>query len=136
MHLFDQDCIGVTDHTHPSALLPVPDEPPARLFVDPPLAEPLSRGRVFIPYRTENLRILPVFGAAALEVSPRLGHVHVTVDDASWHFIDTSGEAIVLVGLPAGPHHVLVELADPTHQVIDRARIAFEVPVSSPTATI
>ena len=29
--------------------------PAARIVVDPPLAEPLSRGVVFINYRTENL---------------------------------------------------------------------------------
>jgi hypothetical protein len=38
-------------------------------------------GRVFIQYRTENLRILPVFDATALQVSPRVGHLHDKVDD-------------------------------------------------------
>lgn len=118
----------MTDLSHPSALVPIAAEAPARLIVDPPLAAPLAGGRVFIPYRTENVRVLPVFGAAALQVSPRLGHVHVTVDDAPWHFIDTSGEAIVIVGLPAGEHRVLIELADPTHRVLDRTLVAFRVP--------
>ncbi len=31
-------------------------EAPAKLIVDPPLPEPLSQSRVFIQYRTENLR--------------------------------------------------------------------------------
>ena len=31
-------------------------------------------------YTTENLRIVPVFGKAALDVSPRIGHVHITVE--------------------------------------------------------
>jgi hypothetical protein len=31
-------------------------QPPAKIVVDPPLAEPLSRGVVFIEYHTENLQ--------------------------------------------------------------------------------
>ncbi|UFZ07176.1 DUF6130 family protein [Bradyrhizobium ontarionense] len=112
----------------PSALLALDDEAPPRLIVDPPLAEPLEAGRVFIQYRTENLRVLPVFGAGALDVSPRVGHVHITVDDATWHFIDASGETVVLVGLAPGPHRVLFELADPTHRVIDSQTVRFTVP--------
>ena len=112
----------------PSPLVAVADEAVARLIVDPPLAEPLAEGRVFIQYRTENLRVLPVFGAGALAVSPRVGHVHITVDDAPWHFIDASGETIVVVGLAPGPHRILFELADPTHQVIDSRTVRFTIP--------
>jgi len=111
-----------------SPLLAIVDEPPPRLIVDPPLAGPLAEGRVFLQYRTEHLRIVPVFGAGALDVSPRIGHVHVTVDDAPWHFIDASGETIVVVGLPPGEHQVLVELADPTHRVIASQLVRFRVP--------
>src|SRR6185436_1640133 len=32
-------------------------------------------------YPTENVHILPVFGPAALAISPRIGHLHITVDD-------------------------------------------------------
>jgi len=112
----------------PSALVAIENEPPPRLIVDPPLAEPLSRGLVFIQYRTENLRVVPVFGKGALEVSPRIGHLHITVDDAPWHFVEASGETVVVVGLRPGPHTVLFELADPTHRVITRERVAFTVP--------
>jgi hypothetical protein len=116
----------------PSPLVAIPDEPPPRLVVDPPLAEPLSRGRVFIQYRTEHLRVAPVFGAGALDVSPRVGHVHVTVDDLPWHFVDASGETVVLVGLPPGVHRVLFELADPTHRVLTSQTVTFTVPASTP----
>jgi len=112
----------------PSPLLAIEDEPPAILIVDPPLAGPLALGKVFIQYRTENLRIVPVFGAGALAVSPRLGHIHVTVDDAPWHFIDASGEAVVVVGLAAGEHRVLIELADPSHRVLTSRTVAFTIP--------
>jgi hypothetical protein len=96
--------------------------------VDPPLAEPLSRGYVFIQYRAENLRIVPVFGPNALNVSPRIGHIHVIVDDAPWHWADASGEPLILVGLPAGPHKVQVILASANHQPLDRATVEFVVP--------
>ncbi|MEG3175358.1 DUF6130 family protein [Sphingomonas sp. RB3P16] len=112
----------------PSALIAIDDEPAPRLIIDPPLAAPLAEGRVFIQYRAEHLRVVPVFGVGALDVSPRIGHVHVTVDEAPWHFIDASGETIVVVGLAPGEHQVLVELADPTHRVIDRQLVRFRVP--------
>jgi hypothetical protein len=92
------------------------------------LPEALAEGRVFIQYRTENLRVLPVFGKGALDVSPRIGHVHITVDEAQWHFVDASGETVILVGLSPGPHKVLFELADPTHKVIAAQTVAFTVP--------
>lgn len=111
-----------------SPLVAIDDEAPPRLIVDPPLAEPLAKGRVFIQYRTENLRVLPVFGKGALDVSPRIGHVHITVDDASWHFVDASGETVILVGLAPGPHTVLFELADPTHRVITSQTVRFTIP--------
>src|SRR5262245_28773572 len=71
-------------------------QPAAKIVVDPPLAEPLSRGVVFIQYRTENLQIVPVFGAKALDVSPRIGHLHVAVDGALWIWAVTSGGTLVL----------------------------------------
>jgi hypothetical protein len=115
-----------------SPLVALENEAPPKLIVDPPLAEPLAAGRVFIQYRTENLRVVPVFGKGALSVSPRIGHIHITVDDAPWHFVDASGETIILVGLNPGPHKVLVELADPTHRVITSETVRFTVP-SPPT---
>src|SRR6266849_11077359 len=102
-------------------LVAVPNEPSPKLIVDPPIPEQLALGRVFIQYRTENLRILPAFNRTALAVSPRVGHLHVKVDDQSWPFVDTSDETLVLVGLPPGPHKVLLELADPTHRPIPNA---------------
>jgi len=83
---------------------------------------------VFIQYRTENLRVVPGFGKGALDVSPRIGHLHITVDDAPWHCVDASGETVIVVGLPQGPHKVLFELADPTHHVLERQTVSFEIP--------
>ena len=111
-------------------LVAIPNEPPARLVVDPPVSEQLALGRVFIQYRTENLRILPVFGNAALSVSPRVGHLHYYVDGQSWPIVDSSGETVVLVGLKPGPHTVRLELADATHKPISGASqlVEFSVP--------
>jgi hypothetical protein len=109
-------------------LQPVDNEAPARLVVGAPVPEQLARGRAVIPYRTENLIIRPVFGTAALEVSPRIGHIHVTVDDAPWHWADASGEPLIITGLPPGAHKVLIELEDPIHHPLDRAEVHFAVP--------
>jgi Family of unknown function (DUF6130) len=111
-------------------LVAIPNELPAKLVVDPPIPEQLALGRVFIQFRTENLRILPVYGNAALAVSPRLGHLHYYVDGQSWPTVDSSGETVVLVGLPPGPHKVKLELADATHKPIPGATqlVEFTVP--------
>ncbi len=111
------------------AIVALDSEPPARLIVDPPIAEALAMGRVYIQYRAENLRIIQVFGAAALAVSPRIGHIHVTVDDAPWHWADASGEQLIITGLPVGPHSVLIELVDANHRTIDQQTVRFVVPV-------
>jgi hypothetical protein len=113
-------------------LVAIPNEAAAKLIVDPPIPEQLALGRVFIQYRTENLRILPVFGKGALEVSPRVGHLHYYVDDQSWPIVDTSGETVVLVGLAPGPHKVRLELADSTHKPIPGASQLVEFTVPAP----
>jgi hypothetical protein len=109
-------------------VVPLTAEPPARLVVDPPLPESLAQGRVVIQYRTENLRILPVFGPAAVDVSPRIGHLHITVDSAPWRWLDASNEPIIVNKLPPGPHHILIQLVDPTHKVIESKTIHFTIP--------
>ena len=100
----------------------------ARIIVASPLADELTRGLVVIPYRTENLHIVAVFGPAALDVVPRIGHLHITVDDGPWHWVDASGEPLIIQGLPPGPHRVLIELADPTHRVIDAQTVSLVIP--------
>jgi hypothetical protein len=113
----------------PAAIVPLTQpQPPARIIVDPPLPGPLAEGRVFIQYRAENLRIEPVFGPNAVTVSPRIGHIHVFLDDAPWHWADASGEPLILVDLPAGPHEVRIVLANANHQALDQATVAFVVP--------
>ena len=117
-----------------AAVEPLQHEPPAKIIIDPPLPEPLSRGRVVIQYRTENLRIVPVFGPAALAVSPRVGHIHVTVDDAPWVWADASGEPVVLNGLLPGPHTIRLELETANHQRLDQSAVMFTVPTAPSVA--
>jgi hypothetical protein len=112
----------------PAAVISLDSEPPAKIIVDAPLAGALARGLVVIQYRTENLRIVPVFGSGAVDVSPRIGHLHITLDEGPWHWVDASGEPLIVQGLPAGPHRVLVELADPMHRVIDHAVVNLAIP--------
>jgi hypothetical protein len=113
-------------------LVAIQDEPAVKLIVDPPIPEQLALGRVFIQYRADNLRIMPVFGKAALAVSPRIGHLHYWVDDQSWVTLDTSGETIALVGLSPGPHKVRLELADATHKPIPGASQVIEFTMPAP----
>jgi len=110
------------------ALIPIDNEPAPKLIVDPPVPEQLALGRVFIQYRTENFRILPVFNKTALSVSPRVGHLHYYVDGQAFPTVDTSNETLVIVGLPPGPHKVVVELADPTHKPVTTQTVEFIVP--------
>ncbi|QRM27600.1 hypothetical protein JO965_15020 [Microvirga sp. VF16] len=121
---------GAGEVSNPPPFFPIKDEPAPKLIVDLPLPGPLARGAVLIPYRTENFRILPVFGAAASNVSPRVGHLHVTVDDAPWRWADTGSgtNTIVVVGLPPGHHKVKLELASPEHHVFTGQTVTFTVP--------
>lgn len=120
---------SVRDIRGAAGVVPLLSEPPPRLFVDPPLPGPLAGGRVIIQYRAENLRIVQVFGPNALDVSPRIGHIHVTVDDAQWHWADASGEPLIITGLAPGPHRVLIELVDANHRTFEEKIVAFDVPV-------
>src|SRR6185437_12971207 len=116
------------DVTGPAAVVTLISEPPPKLIVDTPLSDQLALGHVVIQYRTENLRVEPVYGEAALKVSPRIGHNHVTIDDAPWHWADASNQPIVIVGMKPGPHKVLLQMADPTHKVLQSDTLYFDVP--------
>ncbi len=112
-----------------STVVPIDSEPMPRLFVEPPLAGPLAQGVVFIPYRVENLRILPVAGPAARNVSPRVGHLHITVDDLPWLWADFGqSNTIVLAGMPRGQHKVLIELVDAEGNVFTAETVTFHSP--------
>nr|WP_242037522.1 DUF6130 family protein [Coleofasciculus sp. FACHB-SPT9] len=101
-----------------SPYVAIENEPAPKLIVDPPLPEGLALGIFWAQYRVENLRIVPVFGTGARHVSPRVGHLHITVDDLPWWWADASdNNTIDIAGLPPGQHKVKIELVDPNHNV-------------------
>jgi hypothetical protein len=109
----------------------IKDEPAPKLIVDAPLPDQLAKGVVWIQWRVENVRILPVFGKGALHVSPRVGHLHIHVDDLPWWWADASdNNTIDLAGMPPGKHKVLIELVDADHKVFpgQAKTVTFTVP--------
>jgi quercetin dioxygenase-like cupin family protein len=120
------------DKCRPAGVIPLASEPAAKIVIDPPLAGPLaSRGVAIIQYCAENLNLVPVFGPGALAVSPRVGHIHVRVDDAPWVWADASGNPIILMGLSPGSHKVLIELEDANHHALDQGTVTFVIPEKS-----
>jgi hypothetical protein len=79
----------------------------------------------------ENLRILPVFGESALKASPRIGHLHINVNDLPWLWADASDNNTVdIAGFPPGEHKVKIELVDANHNVFPGQ--SFTVPFTVP----
>jgi hypothetical protein len=119
-----------------SPYVAIANEPPPKLIVDPtPLAAGLAHDIVWIQYHAENVRIVSVFGAGALNVSPRIGHLHVHIDDLPWGWVEATGDnnTISVAGLPPGQHKMLVELVDANHHVFAgctecRQTVTFTVP--------
>jgi uncharacterized protein DUF6130 len=115
----------------------IKNEPPPKLIVDEPLPDGLPIGVVWIQYRTENCHIVPVFGKEALKASPRVGHLHVHVDDLPWLWADASDNNTVDIGgMPPGEHKVTIELVDPTHQIFpgQSKTVKFTVPKTASPA--
>jgi hypothetical protein len=103
----------------PSPYVAIENEPPPKLIVYPtPLAAGLAIGIVWIQYRVENVHIVPVFNAGALNASPRVGHLHIHIDDVPWGWVEASdNNTISVAGLPPGQHKMLVELVNAVHRV-------------------
>ena len=123
---------SVREHVGPSPYNAVANEPPAKLTVDPPLPDLLPLGVVQLQYRVENVRILAVFGEAALAVSPRVGHLHVRVDDLPWWWAESAdnNNTIDFAGVPPGPHKVRIDLVDANHRPLNgqTVTVSFTIP--------
>jgi len=111
-----------------SGMVPVAEEAPAKIIIDPPLPGLLARGMALIQFRTENLRLFPVFGPEALNVSPRIGHLHIRLDDNPWGWAHTSGDDLIVNRLLPGPHKIQIELANANHKLLAKGVVQFEVP--------
>jgi hypothetical protein len=96
--------------------------------VYPPVPEALARGVIILQFRTENLRTMAVFGPKAAEVSPHIGHLHVTVDGGPVTWAHTSEDPVIIVGLAPGPHKIRLEIADPTHRILTGDTVEVTVP--------
>jgi hypothetical protein len=117
-----------------SPYVAIDNEPAAKLIVDSPLPEGLALGVFWAQYRVENVRIAQVFGTSALNVSPRVGHLHINVDDLPW--ADASdNNTIDIAGLPPGQHKVKIELVDANHKPFPGqvVTLTFTVPSSGNT---
>jgi hypothetical protein len=79
----------------------------------------------------ENVHIVPVFGKGALNASPRVGHLHIQVDDAPWWWADGSNiNTIDVAGLPPGPHKIRIDLVNANHEVFagQSKTVTFTIP--------
>jgi uncharacterized protein DUF6130 len=120
-----------------SPYVAIQNEPAPKLIVDPPLSDGLAQGIFWAQYRVENVHIAPAFGAGALQVSPRVGHLHISVDDLPWVWADSSDNNTVDIGgLPPGPHKVKIDLVDANHTPFPRQSrtLTFTIPESAPRA--
>jgi hypothetical protein len=112
----------------------IKNEAAPELIVDAPLPDLLARGVVWIQWRVENVHIVPVFGKGALNASPRVGHLHVQVDDLPWWWADPSDvNTIDMAGMPPGPHKVKISLVNATHEVFpgQSKTVTFTIPKGS-----
>jgi hypothetical protein len=112
----------------------VENESTPKLYVDQPDQKALTKGVLWIQYRVENLRILPVFAKGALNVSPRVGHLHIHIDDTGWWWADSSGlNTIDVAGLQPGEHKIKIELVNPNHELFpgQTKTVPFTVPESA-----
>jgi hypothetical protein len=101
-----------------SPYIELKNEPAPKLIVDPPLPDLLDQGIVWVQWRAENVHVVPVFGKGAMNVSPRVAHLHVHFDDLPWLWADASDiNTIDLAGVPPGPHKLTIDLVNANHEV-------------------
>jgi hypothetical protein len=101
-----------------SPYIEIKNEPAPKLVVDQPLPEGLANGLFWAQYRVENVHIQQVFGEGALKVSPRVGHLHIQVDDSPFLWADASDiNTIDVAFFTPGQHKVKIDLVDPNHNV-------------------
>ena len=66
--------------------------------------------------------------SGAAQTAREVGHIHVTVDDATWHWADASGNPVIINGLAPGPHTILIQLVNANHQPVDQEVVRVTVP--------
>ena len=89
-----------------------------------------------MPVQTVRPRVSPgcrsgrrAGAAAARDISPRVGHLHLTLDDLPWQWADYGGSnTVILVGLPPGEPKVRIEAVDPEGRPFTARTVTFTVP--------
>lgn len=108
------------------------EEAAPRLILSAPRADFLEKGIVYLPFRVENMTLLPIYaeihGEEATKLRPRIGHLHVKVDGNEWSWIHALTDPVYFSTLPPGIHQVSVELADAAHNVIETQAVQLVVP--------
>lgn len=110
------------------------NEAPAQLIVGAPLPDLLAQGIVWIPWRVENVQIGPVLGKDALNTTPRVGHLHIHVDDLPWFWADFSNNPVDVAFLPPGSHRIRIELVNAIHEGVpgQSKTVTFTIPKQVP----
>ena len=106
----------------------IENEPPAKLIVDPPVPDLLAQGVVWIAWRVENVNIGPMSGKEHLHASPRVGHLHIHVDDLPWLWAHMSTTPIDVALLPPRPHKIRIDLVNAVHQAVESKTVTFDIP--------
>jgi hypothetical protein len=94
------------------------------------------RGVAIIHFRTEGVSIESPFLPVEQRRGPLpAGHLHVTVDGTSWHWVHASSDPVVVTPLPPGEHTVALELAGADHRPLDARTVRFTVVAKTVPAT-
>lgn len=130
--------VHAASHSHTPApaeqadALSTENEATPKLILSEPRADVLKDGYVYLPFRVENMTILPLYteihGEEATKLKPKIGHLHVMVDDNKWNWIHALTDAIYFGPLSPGAHKVRLELVDAAHSVIEVQTIEVVVP--------
>jgi hypothetical protein len=103
-----------------------------KLTLMPPRADVLKDGFVYLPFKVENMTILPLYteihGADVTKLHPKIGHLHVMVDNSGWSWIHALTDPIYFGPLSKGSHTISIELVDAAHAVIEVQSIKVVVP--------
>jgi hypothetical protein len=101
---------------------------PPRLSIQSPTTDEAVQGVAIIRFRSENVRIASLFPRSE---SPRgslpAAHLHVSVDGATWHWVHSTSDPVVIAPLSPGQHTVTLELAGADHRPLDTRSVRFTV---------
>jgi hypothetical protein len=106
------------------------------ITIQSPVEDETIQGVAIIRFRTENISISSPFDATKPAGPYPAGHVHVTVDDTSWHWMHTTSDPVVITPLSAGEHTVTLELAGADHRPLAVQAVRFRVLARPAAGTI